>query len=58
MKLNLIKHSLAALVVAAAFILANVRARAADLAGNVQGAGSPIAGTHVRKFTLAYCMQC
>jgi hypothetical protein len=50
MKLKLIKHSLAALVAAAAFILADVRARAADLAGNVQGAGSPIAGSTVTLF--------
>jgi hypothetical protein len=47
MELKLVKQSLAALMAAAAFILADVRATAANLEGIVQGAGQPIAGATV-----------
>ena len=50
MKLKLAKHSLAPLVAAAAFILADVWATAANLEGTVQGAGQPIAGATVTLF--------
>ena len=47
MKFDRSKHSLAALVAAATIILASIRTVAADIAGYVQGAGQPIAGSTV-----------
>ena len=47
MKTKLIKQSLTALVAVGVISLANISALAADIAGNVQGAGSPIAGSTV-----------
>jgi hypothetical protein len=47
MKHKLIKHSLSAIAAAVASVLVNAQAMAADIAGNVQCAGSPIAGSTV-----------
>ena len=47
MKTRHIKHSLTALVAVGIISLGNVSARAAELTGTVQGAGSPIAGSTV-----------
>jgi hypothetical protein len=50
MKYKLIKQSLTALVAIGIISLPNMSARAADLAGSVQGAGQPIAGSTVTLF--------
>ena len=47
MKHKLIKHSLAVLFAASAIVSTNVCVMAAELTGNVQGAGKPIAGSTV-----------
>ena len=47
MKHKLLNQSLIAFIATGAIALANISARAADLAGNVQGAGQPIAGSTV-----------
>ena len=47
MKHRFIEYSLTVITASAALILSNLQATAADLTGNVQGAGSPIAGSTV-----------
>ncbi len=53
MKLQFIKSTLTAITVLAAILIANLQARAADLTGNVQGAGSPIAGSTVTLYAAS-----
>jgi hypothetical protein len=50
MKHKLFRHNLTALLAACLITLANARSMAADLAGSVQGAGEPIAGSTVTLF--------
>lgn len=49
-KHKLLNQSLIALIATGAIALANIGARAAELAGNVQRAGQPIAGSTVTLF--------
>ena len=46
-------RGLAALAAVAAFLLADVQAKAAEVVGNVQGAGSPIAGSTVTLYAAS-----
>ena len=50
MKHRYINYSLSVIMASAALILANFQATAADLTGNVQGAGQLIAGSTVTLF--------
>ena len=53
MKHRLIKHSLAVLFAASAILSTNVCVIAAELTGNVQGAGKPIAGSTVTLYAAS-----
>ena len=53
MKLQFIKFALAAIAVSVAILITNIHATAADLTGNVQGAGSPVAGSTVTLYAAS-----
>jgi hypothetical protein len=53
MKHKLLNQSLIAFIATGSIALANISARATELAGNVQGAGQPIAGSTVTLYAAS-----